>query len=255
VYRSFTAEQYKKHLLLPENYKVDGVLCYGTLYEDLFISILQECVAALGSPFAINQLDYPFLRFVREVKIKDQTIWFMIGYGGAWISEYLHWASLFGSQKNILLGSCGGLRPGMKQGDFIVPTTSYGEESSVRVYNRDSPLQYADKGLSSSLRARLEDENTTVWDGNLVTCQAMIGETGEDIERWSREGYSGVEMESSTLFAVSNHFNVPCAASLYVGDNLVEGHTNMSNSFANEADMRLQKQHKQINAALSELIT
>lgn len=105
----------------------------------------------------------------------------------------------------------------MKVGDFIVPTSSYAQESSVRIYNRESPEQYPNDKLAKSLEARLQSKDTKVWRGGMVTCQAMIGETWDDVQSWSDEGYYGVEMEASTVFAVSNHFKVPSAACMYVG--------------------------------------
>lgn len=136
MYRSFTADQYRKHLGFPSEYKVDAMLCYGTLYEERVLKQLKEVIKAMGLDATIREMPDPFLRFAKELQIGQQNIWFAIGYGGAWLSEYLHWACLFGSKKNILLGSCGGLKTGMKQGDFIVPDSSFGEESSVRIYNR-----------------------------------------------------------------------------------------------------------------------
>jgi len=255
VYKSFTAEQYKKHLDLPDDYTVDGVLCYGTLYEEKFIGILQECLEELGIDAEPTMLANPFLRFARELKIGDKRLWFMIGYGGAWISEYIHWACQFGSKKNILVGSCGGLKLGMNQGDFIVPTSSYGLESSAMIYDRETPMHKSDEQLSQSLAARLDDGQTKIWQGPMITCQGMIGETVEDVQQWSNDGYYGVEMEASTVFAVSDHFNVPTAASLYVGDNLIEQHTNMGEDFANESHIRGQKQRQQLKAAIAELLT
>lgn len=255
MYRSFTAEQYRKHLGFLASYKVGAMLCYGTLFEERVLDQLDIAIKELRLKASINPLPHPFLRFARELQINDRTIWFAIGYGGAWLSEYIHWACLFGSQKTILLGSCGGLKPGMQQGDFIVPSSSYGEESSVKIYNRKSCNQYPDQGMSERLATELEKDGSKVWRGPLVTCQGMIGETQDDINKWSKEGYVGVEMESSTVFAVSNHFNVPCAASLYVGDNLIEEHNNLSEDYAAEADLRKQNQLKQIKIALGELLS
>ena len=254
MYKSFTAEQYRKHLDLPDDYKIDGALCYGTIYEEKFIGILQECLEEMGIESEINMLANPFLRFARELKIGDKKLWFMIGYGGAWISEYLHWACQFGSKKNILVGSCGGLKSGMNQGDFIVPTSSYGLESSAMMYDRETPVHTADVQLSQSLVARLNDGQTKIWQGPMVTCQAMIGETAEDVGQWSQDGYYAVEMEASTVLAVSKHFNVPAATSMYVGDNLIEQHTNMGEDFASESHVRGQKQRQQLKAAITELL-
>lgn len=254
MYRTITAEQYRKHLGFPADYKVDAVLCYGTLYEDRIIYALKDALSELDIEAEINSLSHEFLRFGRELKIGDRTIWFMIGYGGAWISEYIHWACLFGSKKNILLGSCGGLKKGMKQGDFIIPESSYGEESSVRIYNRESPVQYTSKELSKELKSNL-DVRTNIWQGPTVTCQAMLGETLEDVKNWSNQGYYAVEMEASTVIAVSNHFNVPVAASMYVGDNLIEEHHNITDEFEKEADLRYQNQKTQLKAALKTLLS
>lgn len=255
MYKSISADQYREHLGFPTNYKVDAMLCYGTLYEHRVLSQLRESIQDLGLEAEINEMPHEFLRFAKEIRIGDNNIWFAIGYGGAWLSEYLHWACLFGSKKNILLGSCGGLKPGIKQGDFIVPDSSYSEESSARIYNRESEVHYSDKELSDKISKNLEVDDTKVWRGPMVTCQAMIGETLDDVKKWSADGYFGVEMEASTVFAVSKHFNVPSAASLYVGDNLIEEHNNMSEEYAVEADTRKQNQVKQIKMALSELFS
>jgi purine-nucleoside phosphorylase len=254
MYRSFTAEQYKIHLGFSDDYQVDGVLCYGTLYENRTINALKDTLDELKIEASLTTLPHEFLRFGRELKINNHTIWFMIGYGGAWISEYIHLACLFGSKKNILLGSCGGLRKGIRQGNFIIPESSYGEESSVRIYNHKSPVQFTDTKLSEKLKSILENNSVKVWRGPMVTCQAMIGETYQDIQQWSKQGYYGVEMEASTVIAVSNHFNVPVACSMYVGDNLIEEHNNLSNEYEKEADARHQNQKLQIKAALQILL-
>jgi len=83
----------------------------------------------------------------------------------------------------------------------------------------------------------------------------MIGETMEDVLKWSKAGYYGVEMEASTVFAVSNHFNMPSTVSVYVGDNLIEEDTNKDKEYLAEADTRKQNQRKQIRAGLEELLS
>lgn len=255
MYRNITADQYREHLGLTPDYKVDAMLCYGTLFEQKVFSQLSKAIEELHLKVEINELPDEFLRFAKELKIGEKTIWFAIGYGGAWLSEYIHWACLFGSKKNLLLGSCGGLKSGIKQGDFIVPDSSFGEESSARIYNRESSVHLSDKKLSENIIKELEKDGTKVWHGPMITCQGMLGETLEDIQQWSTNGFFGVEMEASTVFAVSRHFNVPAAASLYVGDNLIEEHHNLSEEYSAEADTRKQKQLKQIKMALLELIS
>jgi len=251
---SITAAQFKKHLGLQDDYKVDGVLCYGTSDQEKAINDLTTCLNKLE----ISAKPIPFTSFimhsVREINIGSKRFWFVLAYGGAELSEYLHLACLFGSQKNIFVGSCGGLKTGMRSGDFIVPISSYGQESSVRIYNREDPIQYSDKNLSNSLEKRLSGDSIKIWEGPMVTCQGSLGQTEDDVRKWSDEGYFGVDMETSTVFAVSNHFSVPSAASVYVADNIVEGQTPLSEDFASQADMRQQRRHRQIQTALEELL-
>ena len=171
------------------------------------------------------------------------------------MSACLHLACLFGSQKNILVGSCGGLKQGIKSGDFIIPMSSYGQESTVLVYNRESNLQYSNKALSDSLKKHLTGSGVDVWDGPTMTCQASLAQSTDDIQQWTKDNYIGVEMEASTVFAVSNHFSVPSSAIFYVADNLIENQTHLSDSYKDQADMRKQRQHYQVKAALQELIS
>jgi uridine phosphorylase len=82
----------------------------------------------------------------------------------------------------------------------------------------------------------------------------MMAETLEDVENWSKEGFLGVEMEAATIFAVSKHFNVPAAALLVVGDNLIKGETVASESYKNNKEAKEEIRTEQYKVALSELL-
>ena len=69
-----------------------------------------------------------------------------------------------------------------------------------------------------------------------MTCQAMMGETWKDILKWSKKGFYGVEMEASTIFAVSSHFKVPATAMLGVADNLVKKEIVGSSSYKKKSN-------------------
>ena len=149
-------------------------------------------------------------------------IWFDVVYGGAYLSELLHVGCLFGSKKNFLVGTCGGLQKNLETGDLVIPTYTYGNESTTRIYQPDikDHKHYADKELRKEFVKSISDYK--IHSGPIITCQGMLGETPEDIKKWSEEGYLGVEMESSTFFAVSNSFNVPSVAVMHISDNLVK---------------------------------
>jgi len=251
---TITATQFKDHLNLPLDYKVDGVFCYGTSFQDRAIDDLRQYLLNTELNAEIIPFDSPIMHSVREINIIGKKFWFVMAYGGAELSEYLHMACIFGSQKNIFIGSCGGLKPGIKSGNFIIPTSSYGQESSVRIYNRKSPVQYSDVLLNTSLENIISTDENIVLKGPMITCQGSLGQTADDVQKWSTEGYFGVDMETSTVFAVSNYFSVPSAACVYVSDNLVEGQTPLSEDYKKQADMRQQRKYLQIQAALKVLI-
>jgi hypothetical protein len=229
MYKSLTANDYREYFGLHADYEIDGMLIYGTYNRPRQVSFLEE--AMKGIRVELNSLP-DFLGRMTEFVVDGKRYWFDVSYGGAQLSEYLHLACLFGSRANLLLGSCGGLDPRVDSCDLIVPTSSYGNESTTRTY---SPQAIDHKHLpNDALSERIATAigpTFKVWRGPTVTNQAMMGETLEDVQAWSNNGYLGVEMEAATVFAVSNHFAVPAAALLFVGDNLIRGETVMAQSF------------------------
>ncbi len=239
MYKSFTADQFRKHCKLPPDYEVAGFICYGAWDDEKHIGELERGLKALGIEYKINTLEYKFLQHIREIEIQGKKYWFAIEYGGATLSEYLHLACLFGSKKNIQFGSCGGLNPNLNSLDLIVPTYAYGNESTTRIYAREvkDNKHYSTESILQELIRNIP-KNLKVDTGHIMCCQAMMGETWDDVKSWSEEGYSGVEMETAVLFAISNHFKVPCGALVYITDNLIKGQTCHSESHKNEKTKR-----------------
>jgi purine-nucleoside phosphorylase len=254
MYKQFTAEDHKKHFGFKFDYRVDGLMVYGT-YQNYPFEQIEESLKRLGADYEINSLENDFFSQIREVKVFGKVFWLTVAYGGALLSEYIHLACLFGSKKNILLGSCGGLKKGASSMELIVPDWSYADESSAKAYQPDANNRYeADAELRSILAGRLS-KKYTVHRGSTVTYQAMLAETWEDVVRWSNQGYVGVEMEAATVFAASKHFGVPAAAILRIGDNLIEEQTVMDVNYENTKDLRRQISQDSFDIVVEELLT
>ncbi|KKQ34900.1 MAG: Uridine phosphorylase [Candidatus Nomurabacteria bacterium GW2011_GWB1_37_5] len=223
MYKSLSDDELKKLVGLPLKYKVKGFICMGAWDDEKYFDAIKLILNKIGIKYACRKMDN-FLSHVLEICIDGNTYWFAVLYGGTMLSEYLHLACSFGSEKNINIGSCGGLYPEMNSTDLIIPTWSFGRESSAFIYDKENKdfRYYPDDMLSNKLESKI-DKKYKIWKGPIVTCHAMLGETFEDVKLWSKEGYYGVEMETSTLFAVSKHFNVPSTAIVYVADNLIKG--------------------------------
>lgn len=255
MYKSLTAEDIRRLLEVPENYKVDGLLISGTNPKAKEYPHLFGAFEKLGAPYKEESFQGGFFSDVKIIKIGDKRIWFDVVYGTAYLGELIHIASILGSRANILLGSCGALLDSLNTGDTIIPSASYGNESSTRMYQRDNKtyLYESDSHLNSKLKKHLATRRT-INEGTLVTVQAMMAETKEDIDEWMAKGYAGVDMESATLFAVSNHFNVPSAALLYVGDNLAKNELVSDSSYESAKVQRTAIRKENYEAALKTLI-
>ncbi|MDE1975362.1 MAG: hypothetical protein KGI49_02530 [Patescibacteria group bacterium] len=238
MYKSFTAQEFKKMLSLPEDYRIDGLLTYGAWDEPKHHAKLRKALDGLEIRYGSKVLG-GFLQHALEIETGGKRYWFSVMYGGALLSEYLHLACLFGSKKNIHIGSCGGLYPEMESLDLLMPTWSYGNESTTRIYDRGSKdfKHYPDAGLSAELDDKLGGRYP-LRKGPVVSIQAMMGETFDDVKFWSEQGYYGVEMETATVFSVSGYFGVPASALLYVSDNLIKGQTVHDASHVMQAGQR-----------------
>lgn len=254
MYKSKSAQYYRERLGLPDNYTIHGLLSYGAWDEQKHFNKLHKILNELNIKHLSKQLT-GFLSHIYEIEINGKIYWFTLLYGGAMLSEYTHLACLFGSKKNIHIGSCGGLYPEMNSLDFLIANWSFGNDSITRVYNRDLTnfKHQSDKNLSKSLKEKITLSNT-IWEGPVMTCQAMMGETWEDVESWSKDGYYGVEMETSTVFSVSNSQQVPCAGLMYVSDNLIKGQTVGDESHIAEKEIREKSKNEVYKAGIKTLI-
>ena len=238
MYKHLNREDWTKLLELSNDYRVDALIVNGAGNSEDAIITFKQILNESESIMNITNLQYPFFKNVIEFKLGNKTVWFSTVYGGAFLSELTHIACMLGSKKNFLVGSCGALQDNLEMGDIIIPTYSYGNESSTRMYQTSNDNRhYANKDLNNEI-AELSGNKYSLTNGPLVTCQAMLAETQEDINRWKSEGYLGVEMESSTFFAVSNHFNVPSTAIIHVADNLVQNELVGTEKYIEKKELR-----------------
>lgn len=256
MYKSYTAADYRKYLKLPDDYRVDGFIDYGTgLHKKFTIEQLEQSFSKLGLTYEISKFEDENFQSLSEIKVGNKVFWFTNAYGSAELSEYLHLACLFGSKKNIHLGCCGGLTANGSSRDLIIPDWSFAEESSAKAYQTESSNEHkSDKDLSNKLANELSAKYL-IHRGPTITHQAMLAETWDDIQNWSKQGYIGVEMEAATVFAVSNHFNVPSAAVMFISDNLIKEETVLDDKFDNERDLRRLVSQDLFDAAVKEVLS
>ncbi len=256
MYKQLKVEDFRKILKLPEDYRVDGVLIHGAMRKKKHKQELEDTIIKLGYKANYSAIyESGFFENITVLEINGKRIWFDSSYGGAYLCEVLHLASLLGSKKNILVGSCGGLTPSGSAGDIVIPTSSYGNESTTRMYQKDNNefMYFSDKNLNESVKSKI-DPKFNIIEGKLMTCQGAMMESWEDIQRWSNKGYVGVEMESSTMFAVSNHFKVPSSAILFIADNIIKKETLFDDDFEKIKEKLKKSKFETFKVAFQELL-
>lgn len=253
MYKSYTAAEWRSHLGLDPDYSVDGFIVFGSYQKSLY-DMLRESLKQIGKDVEYRSFEDEFLAPIQEFVVDDKRYWFVIAYGGALLSEFLHLACTFGSKMNILLGTCGGLIKNANTLDFVVPEWSYAEESSAKGYEPNSGHRYKpDRRLSDRLAERIGLDHV-VHRGPTITFQAMLAETWDDVVQWAEQGYVGVEMEAATVFAVSKHFGVPAAAVLRVGDKLIGQETAFSEGYRQLKNARHKVSQEAFDIVLEEML-
>jgi nucleoside phosphorylase len=200
---------------------------------------------------------YPGVREVAErtvlVEVGGCRIWMVFVLGAAMAATHAHMACVLGARAVIQTGTFGGLAPGRKVGDVLLPSVVIGRDGVSRQLSRNKPI-HPDPALRDVLRHELSDAGIPPYEGTLVSTTTMALERPRDIRRWVRAGYSGVEMEAAATLSTAQHFGVPAAGAFVLIDNVGSDHT----VFALTERERLRVQdsrQRMIGAALSATAT
>ena len=252
MYKELTSSDIRILLKVPEEYQVDALLTFGTHPKSRAYPSFEDALTTFGIQANYESIQDTFFGEVKSLVTPHGRLWFDVIYGCAYASELVHIASLLGAKAIIHVGSFGALQSDIQPGDIVLPDRAYGNESTTRMYVRtQTPPIFSAHG---QLRTELaEAVGVPVRGGSVVSIQAMLAETPEDVAMWQKEGYTGVEMECASLFATAEHFGVPAAAALYAADNLVTNHLVTSDTHVESRPHRDVAKHRLYIAAFKTL--
>lgn len=122
----------------------------------------------------------------------------------------------------IGVGTCGALQPEIDCGDMIVAESARVGDGLCPYYRyQTGETVPADTGLSASLSGFLNRRGLKVHSGPIHTTGAAFRETEEIIDVWTADGMLGVELETSSLFALAKFVGVKATALHLVTDSPV----------------------------------
>jgi uridine phosphorylase len=151
-------------------------------------------------------------------KLAGRPVAFACVYGAPMASEIVHIFGSLGTRAVIQTGNCGGLVDELSAGDLFVPAEAYCGEGAAQYYKSNGQRAAAfpaPASLESFARHGVENFQT----GRIYTTAALLAEGEADIEQWHQQGFSAVDMETATTFAVAEYFGMDRTAVLYVFDN------------------------------------
>jgi purine-nucleoside phosphorylase len=253
MYKELTATDARKMLGVSEDYTVEALLTFGSHPKEKEYPFFEEALRAHGIEPIYETIPNAFFGDIRSVVTPNGRLWFDVIYGSAYGSEIAHVASLLGARAIIHIGNTGGLQKDLKTGDIVVPSYADADDSAPRMYARPETEQSFP--VDTELSERLATNIGAPTDRRpVISIQAMLAETREDVAVWEKGGYAGVDLECATIFAVANHFNIPVAAAVYVADNLANESLVTDAGYAASRGHRQEAKHRVYAAAIKTLL-
>jgi uridine phosphorylase len=151
-------------------------------------------------------------------EVRGRPVGFACVYGGSMASEVVHVFGVLGTRVVIQTGNCGALADGFGAGDLFIADRAYCGEGAAQYYKPDGKWVAATAALlrAGPIAALGPGAYRT---GSIYTTAALFAEGEADIERWYRDGFAAVDLETAAAFAVAEHFGMDRLAILYGFDN------------------------------------
>jgi purine-nucleoside phosphorylase len=214
VLKELTKADWLTILGLPESRIPAALILRGTRnFRSKYGAMLPhfDSVLELGTPNGI----------IEDVLIGDvrgRPVGFACVYGASMASEVVHIFGVLGTRAVIQTGNCGALADDLGAGDLFVAERAYCGEGAARYYNAGAEWATASANLlaSRTLAGLRPGEYRT---GTIYTTAALFAEGEADVERWFRDGFAAVDMETAATYGVAESFGMERIAILYGFDN------------------------------------
>lgn len=143
--------------------------------------------------------------------------------GGPMAAMAAHPFAVMGTQKMIQTGYFGGLSEAVDYGDILIVDRVKACCGTAACYGFDGADIKADEGLVAAARAYCEAQGWSYVVGALRSTDAIFQETDAIARQWAKEGHLGVDMETSTTFAVARNLGSRPISLLNMSDHMLRG--------------------------------
>jgi 5'-methylthioadenosine phosphorylase/purine-nucleoside phosphorylase len=130
---------------------------------------------------------------------------------------------MLGARRLIRVGTCGGLKDGMRMGDTVLAVSATAEDETPLRYAQMPSYAPACTFELAETAARLSrDQGATVHVGPVLTSGVFYDPDPTTFARWKRVGHIGVEMEAAMMYTVAAVHGIEALAMMTVSDLLAE---------------------------------
>jgi DeoD family purine-nucleoside phosphorylase len=130
---------------------------------------------------------------------------------------------MLGVRRLIRVGTCGGLKDGMRMGDTVIGLAATAEdETPLRVAQMSSYAPMGTFELAETAARLSREHGATVHVGPIVTSGVFYDPDPGTFARWKRTGHIGVEMEAAMMYTIAAVNGVEALAMMTVSDLLEE---------------------------------
>lgn len=130
---------------------------------------------------------------------------------------------MLGAKRLIRVGTCGGLKNGIKMGDTVLALSATADDETPLRYAQMTSYAPTATFELAEVAARLSrEQGATVHVGPVVSSGVFYNPDPTMFARWKRVGHIGVEMEAAMMYTVAAVHGIQALAMMTVSDLLGE---------------------------------
>jgi AMP nucleosidase len=157
-------------------------------------------------------------RPMQTATAEDLTV-LNFGMGSAMAATVMDLLSAVEPKAVLFLGKCGGLKPKIKVGDYILPIAAIRGEGTSGDYLPPEIPALPSFRLQKAVSAAIVKHGHDYWTGTVYTTNRRVWEHDAKFKDYLRESRaSGIDMETATIFVVGFVNHISKGALLLVSD-------------------------------------
>lgn len=169
----------------------------------------------------VKELDFP------EMYIgtwKDTRVAYCCAYGAARAVEPAHIFAQLGTPLLIQIGTCGTLDVKTGTGVVVLPQVCAARDGISQIYGAGPEVE-TDPHWVTRAETALRNMDIETQRAKHLTWPSLFAQSDQMCADWAEEGLLSIDMETSAVVAVADHFGVSAVSMLSVWDALPHGRT------------------------------